>query len=655
MSFPLFDTFFAEYYANPDENYLITAPTGSGKTHIAKKVLVESEPISVYVSPLKALSAEVYNSIRSKIDSTLIDSDVYEDDLHNVKGNVILTTYEKFDSAIRHNYRWLSKVRRVVIDEVHNVETDRGLAIENVVLWTKSRDLPIISLSATLHSPAKYLKWLNAKLISQDKRTVPLHECVAYPYTIKCGKWEEDLKPSRLSRPRYELLTLLLKKIVSQDRNALVFVKSRRSAESLAIELRRDGFRAQHYHSGMTQVDRRRALEMLINGELNVIVSTTALSQGVNLPVYAVIFYELKLPDVNERGEFKGWKDISTAQFRQMAGRAGRPGYDSEGMAVIITNSERSAIELENRYFHGQISSQYVKPDLSTLTLAFISWNQGIGTEEIENSLRSSYNYSQIELEEFTKTIKNLENLKLIENKKGVRTTSLGKAVALSYIDVKAFVGFPLDNNDIDLVSVILSSHEVAPSLRGCKEGKDLLTRWMNGESINEVCKKLSAKDINDVISNARWISFAMYRVMKALNDKRSEIAFDTYVRLKYGVPKEGINLVRNGIPRELAVHLLKIGIQSLRSLCVQIGFKEIREKVRDAGVQAELLCRKVYSSDLLVFDVRRAIQEFEGREFQVSDLIRKYGRRSLAELVSMGLLMRNGNKFILKKPSNKR
>ncbi|MEM3915020.1 MAG: hypothetical protein QXX67_06750, partial [Metallosphaera sp.] len=64
---------------------------------------------------------------------------------------------------------------------------------------------------------------------------------------------------------------------------------------------------------------------------------------------------------------------------------------------------------------------------------------------------------------------------------------------------------------------------------------------------------------------------------------------------------------------------------------------------------------RKVYSSDLLVFDVRRAIQEFEGREFQVSDLIRKYGRRSLAELVSMGLLMRNGNKFILKKPSNKR
>lgn len=142
MDFPLAERFFKEYNNDRDRNYLISAPTGSGKTHIAKRVLVESKGISVYVSPLKALSREVYLSIKDKTRAVMVDSDVYEEDLRKISGDVLLTTYEKFDSAIRHNYSWLNNVSKIIIDEVHNVESDRGLALENLVLWAKSRKVP---------------------------------------------------------------------------------------------------------------------------------------------------------------------------------------------------------------------------------------------------------------------------------------------------------------------------------------------------------------------------------------------------------------------------------------------------------------------------------------------------------------------------------
>ncbi|WP_252896823.1 DEAD/DEAH box helicase [Metallosphaera hakonensis] len=195
MSFPLAELFFSEYNSDPSRNYLVSAPTGSGKTHIAKRVLAKSDGLSVYVSPLKALSREVYSSLRNRTRALLVDTDAYEDDLRRISSDVLLLTYEKFDSSIRHGYPWLEKVSRLVIDEVHNVETSRGLALENIVLWAKARHVPTISLSATLSNPDKYTSWLNAKMISHQKRTVPLHECVAYPYVLKCGDWEETLVP----------------------------------------------------------------------------------------------------------------------------------------------------------------------------------------------------------------------------------------------------------------------------------------------------------------------------------------------------------------------------------------------------------------------------------------------------------------------------
>ncbi|BCS93834.1 ATP-dependent DNA helicase [Metallosphaera sp. J1] len=649
MDFPLAERFFKEYNNDRDRNYLISAPTGSGKTHIAKRVLVESKGISVYVSPLKALSREVYLSIKDKTRAVMVDSDVYEEDLRKISGDVLLTTYEKFDSAIRHNYSWLNNVSKIIIDEVHNVESDRGLALENLVLWAKSRKVPLIALSATLSEPERYVRWLDARLISHDKRTVPLHECVAFPYVLRCGEWEENLKPSRLTRPRFELLVLVLQRIVSMGKNALVFVKSRRSAETLALELQKRDFKANHYHSGLSHDERRKVLDMLMEGNLNVVVSTTALGQGVNLPVYAVVFYELKLPDVDERGEFKGWKDVSPAEFKQMAGRAGRPRYDKEGMAIIIANSEKFAVQLEEKYYRGRTKAEVIKPDLDTLSLAFVSWNDGVDIDDLGRSLNSTFNFRGIENSVIESSVLRLREMKLVTTDQGVTVTPLGRAVAVSYIDVKALSGFPIEDKGADLLTVIASSSAVAQSLRGCKEGKELLTRWMSGNSLDGVCEKLTSKDLGEVISNAKWISFAMFRVLRALGDDRFRKALEIHDSLKYGVPPDGVKLAKSGLTRDAVVHVLSLGIKDLRELCMKVGYRELRDELRRSNVQIELMCREVYSNDPLTFDVRRAIQEYRQKEFSLKEVSSRFGGDVLREMVKLHLLRKRGERYVIR------
>ena len=589
MEKSLFDIFIENYTYG--KNYLITAPTGTGKTHIAKHLLTNTQEIVVYISPLKALSREVYRAVKEKRKSKYVDSDVYEDDLSKVDAEVLLTTYEKFDSTVRHNYRWLRRVSTVIIDEVHNVESDRGLAIENVVLWAKTNNVPIVALSATVPDVEKYREWLSAVLVKYEKRSVPLHECIVYPYVMRCYDDNRVFSIARrgLKNVKLDLLLGVLDWVLSIGKNALVFVKSRASAEHLADTLVKFNIPAQPYHSGLPYETREKVINDFTGNKVKVLVSTTALGQGVNLPVYTTIFYDLSLPESDERGEFKGWRDLDPSEFKQIAGRAGRRGFDNEGYAIVIAETAREMERIRQKYFTRGDGSTENGNTLSTpytlenLTLGVVAWAEGFVREEIDKVIKGSlrFRYSNVD-----PALSTLEKENLVREEAGsIYLTELGRAVALSYIDVSSLKGFPVNVDDFDALSVVSSSPEVLQALRGCTEGKELLRRWTNGEDILDVCKKLTAKDIEEVLSNSRWIAFALYRVLKALKHKKSQEAWNFYVSLKYGVPPSGVELAARKLHRGVVMKLLFMGVQKPEELCVVSKLHEIEKVLVSMGV----------------------------------------------------------------------
>jgi len=169
------------------KNLLVCTPTASGKTLVAELAILNAiyhdRGICVYIVPLRALAAEKNKQFRQWHDFkiALTSGDVDSDDAYLADYPLIITTSEKFDSLLRHKSPWLSRVKVVIIDEIHLLnDAERGPTLEIVItlLRTMLKDLQIIGLSATIGNPKELAKWLHAELVEDTWRPVRLDKGV---------------------------------------------------------------------------------------------------------------------------------------------------------------------------------------------------------------------------------------------------------------------------------------------------------------------------------------------------------------------------------------------------------------------------------------------------------------------------------------------
>jgi helicase len=173
-----------------NKNMLICTPTGSGKTAIATlaiiKKLSQEKGKAAYIVPLKALANEKYKTYKELFQTTGFKTEISTGDLDSKDeklGNydLLILTVEKMDSLIRHNTKWIKEIKTIIIDEIHLLnDITRGPTLE-VLLTILKKKFPktqLIGLSATIGNPKELAEWLNAELVIDDWRPVPLKKGV---------------------------------------------------------------------------------------------------------------------------------------------------------------------------------------------------------------------------------------------------------------------------------------------------------------------------------------------------------------------------------------------------------------------------------------------------------------------------------------------
>ncbi|MCR4316326.1 MAG: helicase-related protein [Planctomycetes bacterium] len=376
--------FIREGFLDRSENLLIEMPTGSGKSRLAE-LMMEKTIVrglrAAYVSPLRSILEERLASLEAKFPersfaplwrgapkmARALDKDAQ------------LFTNERFDLVLRdwrRNWLFIASLGLVVFDEIHLLEDDtRGARLEGTI--SRFRRLNplarIVGLSGTLGDTSKLERWLDAKTFRDSRRPVPL-----------------EVKIERYFYPREKLDKLVRILGERKDEQTIVFVLSRKRAETLALKFSEIGHSCEFHHAGLGRNVREGVERAFRECTFRVLFATPTLDMGVNLPARNVVVFDDAIPRAG------GWTHLSPRSVLQKLGRAGRPGLDSRGAGFVFAHNRNPFADSYLSGHVGAIESQLSAPS-ATLeqTLVEIACGLSTRTEELARTFHGSTLFGQ--------------------------------------------------------------------------------------------------------------------------------------------------------------------------------------------------------------------------------------------------------------------
>jgi ATP-dependent DNA helicase HFM1/MER3 len=367
-----------------DENFVLAAPTGSGKTAILELAVCRAfanHPVGqykiIYQAPIKALCSERQRDWQKKfsllgLTCAELTGDSDSVNLNQVqKADIIITTPEKWDSITRKwkdHEKLMRLIKLFLIDEVHILKEDRGAILETVVSRMKSigTDVRFVALSATVPNLEDVATWVG--------------KSAAVPYApAHSERFGEEFRPVKLKKhvcgyngPNNDFqferfLGDKLPEVISrysERKPIMVFCFTRNSTVNTAkmltnwwssnvshhgywkppskpIAIQNQDLKAciasgvAFHHAGLDGNDRLAVENGFLAGDINVICCTSTLALGVNLPCHFVIIKH------TVTWSNLGAQEYSDLEIMQMIGRAGRPQFDSTAIAVIMTRQSK--------------------------------------------------------------------------------------------------------------------------------------------------------------------------------------------------------------------------------------------------------------------------------------------------------------------------
>ena len=368
------------------DHVILNTPTGSGKSLVALGMhfaALCTGRRSYYTAPIKALVSEKFFDLievfgRENVGMITGDSHI------NADAPIICCTAEILaNQALREGEH--ADVGLVAMDEFHYFgDPERGWAWQVPLLTLPQTQFLLMSATlGNVDAIANKLSELNdtpdVDVIANAPRPVPLN----YEYTLDPLERTVELAYKDGSTPIYvvhfsqdaalETAQALASTGVSskEQRNAIAEaikgVKFTTAFGKILQRLLRTGIGV--HHAGMLPRYRRLVEQLAQQGLLSVICGTDTLGVGINVPIHCVVLTALTKYDGNKMRKLKA------REFHQIAGRAGRMGFDTEGLVI----AEAPEFEIENQKAiakAGGDPKKLKKIKRKKAPEGFVNWNQ---------------------------------------------------------------------------------------------------------------------------------------------------------------------------------------------------------------------------------------------------------------------------------------
>lgn len=361
-----------------DESVLVSAHTSCGKTVVAEYAIAQSinnKQRVVYTSPIKALSNQKYRELEAEFEDVgLMTGDV----TINPEASCLVMTTEILRNMLYRGSEVIREVHWIIFDEIHYMrDKERGVVWEETIILLP-KHVRMIFLSATIPNALEFAEWIAyiqqqvVHVVYTEKRVIPLTHYFQTDslYLIQDNAFHlKEFNNSMKAIPsRKDMDKILPAAIEKVNLPAVVFSFSRKDCEAYAVKVKKDFLDQEEkdlvktifenaiaslrkedreiviiekmltilqrgigiHHSGLLPIIRE-IVEILFQESLiKVLFATETFSIGLNMPAKTVIFTSLRKFDGQNR------RLLTSGEFIQMSGRAGRRGLDDRGHVISI-------------------------------------------------------------------------------------------------------------------------------------------------------------------------------------------------------------------------------------------------------------------------------------------------------------------------------
>ncbi|TYI07384.1 hypothetical protein ES332_A10G223700v1 [Gossypium tomentosum] len=374
---------------NTDDNVLVAAPTGSGKTICAEFAILRNHqkgPDStmrvVYIAPLEAIAKERYRDWERKFGKGLgmrvveLTGELAMDLKLLEKGQVIISTPEKWDALSRRwkQRKFVQQVSLFIVDELHLIGGQGGPVLEVIVSRMRyiasqvEKKIRIVALSTSLANAKDLGEWIGASShglfnFPPGVRPVPLE---IHIQGVDIANFEARMQA--MTKPTFTAIVQHAK----GGKPAIVYVPTRKHVRLTAVDLMsyskvdnedEPAFRLRsaeelkpfvdkiseetlrttleygvgYLHEGLSSLDQEVVSQLFEAGWIQVCVMSSALCWGVPLSAHLVVVMGTQYYDGRENAH----TDYPVTDLLQMMGHASRPLLDNSGKCVILCHAPR--------------------------------------------------------------------------------------------------------------------------------------------------------------------------------------------------------------------------------------------------------------------------------------------------------------------------